>query len=75
MPYVPIPTPCFLDNCERFKVIDGRKTYRLNNKYYQWDELHGEIEVYDKRGRHLGALDAKSGTLIKDAERGRTINV
>ena len=77
MVYIPKPKPCFLDGMEKYKVIDGRQTYRnpSRDRYFQWDELHGEIEVYDKRGRHLGVLDAASGTQIKEAERGRRINV
>ena len=75
MPYIPKPTPSFLDGMEKYKVIDGRQTYRTKDRYFQWDELHGEIEAYDKRGRHLGALDAKTGELIKEAERGRRIHV
>ena len=60
---------------EKYKVIDGRQTYRTKDRYFQWDELYGEIEVYDKRGWHLGALDALTGELIKEAERGRRIHV
>lgn len=75
MVYIPKPTPCFLDCIPKYKVIDGRQTYKTRDRYYQWDELHGEIEVYNKRGYHLGALDAQSGELIKDAERGRRLHV
>ncbi len=75
MVYIPKPKPCFLDGMEKYKVIAGRQTYRCGDRYFQWDELHGEIEFYDKRGRHLGVLDAQSGKLIKDAVRGRRINV
>lgn len=75
MPYVHKPTPCFLDGMEKYRVVDGRQTYKTRDRYFQWDEFHGEIEVYDKRGRHLGALDAQSGTQVKDAERTRKINV
>lgn len=75
MGYIPRPIPCFLDGMEKYKVIGGRQTYRSNDKYYQWDELHGEIEVYNKRGRHLGALDPQDGHQIKEAERGRKIDV
>lgn len=75
MGYIPKPVHCFLDGMEKYKVIDGRQTYRTQDRYFQWDEFHGEIEVYDKRGRHLGALDAKSGDQIKEAERGRRISV
>jgi hypothetical protein len=73
MPYKPMPKPCFLDQCEKYKQIDGRTTYRGNNKLYQWDELHGEIEVYNKRGWHLGAIDAITGELIKEAVKGRRL--
>ena len=64
MAYVSKPTPCFLDGMEKYKVMNGRQTYRANGRYFQWDEMHGEIEVYDKRGRHLGALDAQRGDEI-----------
>ena len=75
MPYAPRPKPCFLDQFEVYKVIDGRKIYRSKDRYFSWDELHGEIEVFDRRGFHLGALDAVSGALIKDAKRGRRLHV
>lgn len=75
MPYAPRPEPCFLDLFEFYKVIDGRKIYRSKDRYFSWDELHGEIEVFDRRGFHLGALDAVSGALIKDAKRGRRLHV
>jgi hypothetical protein len=42
---------------------------------YTWDSLHGEIEVFNKRGKHLGAIDAIHGKLIKDPVRGRKIDV
>ena len=67
MPYVAKPKPCYMDQFEFYKVIDGRKVYRGNGRLYSWDELHGEIEVFNKQGWHLGALDAKTGELIKQA--------
>jgi len=56
---------------------DGQKLWRSQDKerYYTWDALHGEIEVFNKRGKHLGVLDAINGTMIKAAVRGRKINV
>lgn len=45
MPYVAKPKPCYMDQFEFYKVIDGRKVYRGNGRLYSWDELHGEIEV------------------------------
>jgi len=52
----------------RWGSADGRRLY-------EWDDLHGEIEGYNKRGKHIGVLHAVTGTLIKPAVRGRTIDV
>jgi hypothetical protein len=73
---IPIPHPCFLDNCipvhgwhrqKRWKSIDGKRLYT-------WDSLHGEIEVFNSRGYHLGVYDS-DGNFIKEAVKGRKINV
>ena len=74
---VPIPTPCFLDNCESLGAFGGSRRWRSldGKRLYTWDSLHGEIEVYNKRGRHLGAADAVTGVLIKPARKERHIDV
>jgi Cytotoxic len=74
---VPIPTPCFLDKCESLGAFGGYRRWRSldGKRLYTWDSLHGEIEVYNKRGRHLGAADALTGVLIKPARRERHIDV
>lgn len=74
MPYMPKPKPCFLDGLAKFRIIRGRQVYKANDKYYSWDELHGEIEVFNKRGRHIMVLDPM-GNYIKDAVAGRKIDV
>lgn len=74
MPYIPKPKPCFLDDCDKDRIIGGRQTYKKKNRFYQWDELHGEIEVYNKLGCHIGALDA-NGNFKKKAEKGRKLDV
>lgn len=68
------PKPCFLDGCE---VIGDKKvwTNKERTRFFTWDSLHGEIEVFDKQGKHLGVLDALTGKLIKDAVRGRKLDV
>lgn len=43
-------------------------------RLYEWDYQHGEIEVYDRNGRHLGAMDAETGEMTKDPEPGRVID-
>lgn len=74
MTYIPRPRPCFLDTLQKYKVVGDTQIYRLNDKYYTWDSLHGEIEVFNKRGHHLMVLDA-DGRKIKEAVRGRRIDV
>lgn len=75
MPYKPKPTPCYLDRFEKYKVIDNRQVYKGEQFYYTWDELHGEIEVFNKRGLHYGTLDAVTGKRIKDGIKGRRLHV
>lgn len=73
----PRPTPCFLDQVDYLGFKSGQQLWRSQDqeRYYTWDSLHGEIEVFNKRGKHLGALDAVTGRTIKPAVRGRTIDV
>ena len=74
---VPKPNPCYLDDFEKWKIVGGRQIWRNNegSRLYTWDSLHGEIEVFNERGYHLGALDAVSGVSIKQAVKGRKINI
>jgi Cytotoxic len=74
---VTIPTPSFLDKCELLGAFGGHRRWRSldGKRLYTWDSLHGEIEVYNRRGRHLGAADALTGVLIKPARRERHIDV
>ena len=66
------------------KVWKNLKTYKGKTKmsgkgnkikYYQWDNLHNEIEVYDRNGRHLGTMCSKKGKMIKPAVKGRKIDI
>ena len=45
-----------------------------NTRYYEWDNTHNDIEVYDQRGNHLGSMDPATGEMYKPPVRGRTIN-
>ncbi len=45
-----------------------------NRQFYQWDNTHGDIEVYDSRGNHLGSMHAITGAMYKPAVPGRTIS-
>jgi filamentous hemagglutinin len=48
---------------------------RGDNRYYTYDRLHGEIEVFNRRGEHIGVMDPITGAMISGAVPGRTINV
>lgn len=52
---------------KRWKSPNGKRLY-------EWDGLHGELEVYNGRGEHLGVVDV-DGRHIKDAKPGRCIDV
>lgn len=71
------PRPGFLDLFNKYKVVNGRQIWidESRERYFSWDALHGEVEAFDKTGRHIGAFDAVTGVKIKDAVRGRRINV
>jgi hypothetical protein len=66
----------FLDGCERVRRRgDQRWRSADGERYYTWDARHEEVEVFDKRGRHRGAVDPFTGALVKPAVKGRRIDV
>jgi hypothetical protein len=73
---IPIPSPCFLDECEYIgaKYSSGRWRSHGGKRLYEWDYTHGHIEVYDKRGHHIYVADAQ-GNYLKGPKPGRKINV
>ena len=44
-------------------------------KKYEWDNTHKDIEVYNKRGEHLGSMNPKTGEMYKPAVLGRKIGI
>jgi hypothetical protein len=72
-----IPKPCFLDNCESIGAFSGERRWRSHDgeRIYTWDALHGEIEVFNKRGRHIAVLDKDGIPNGKGAVKGRSIDV
>jgi hypothetical protein len=73
----PIPRPGFLDTCEYLGYSHGERRWRDRSAavLYTWDDLHGEIEIFNLRGRHLGVADPMTGDRIKPARKGRRIHV
>ncbi|WP_184879941.1 colicin E3/pyocin S6 family cytotoxin [Sphaerisporangium siamense] len=74
---VPRPSPCFLDKQVLLGARSGKQRWRNQDgsRLYEWDSLHGHIEVYNKRGRHMGVADAVTGMMVSGAVRGRKIDV
>jgi hypothetical protein len=70
------PNPCFLDELDRVHR-KGRPRWRSDDRslLYEWDPLHGHVEIYDRRGNHRGVADARTGVVIGPAVRGRSIDV
>ncbi|GGP62244.1 hypothetical protein GCM10009347_30490 [Shewanella algicola] len=42
-------------------------------KIYEWDSRHGELEMYNKSGKHLGSFDPQTGKQLGDAIKSRNI--
>lgn len=74
---VPVPKSApFLATLERVpRTGNPRWRNTAGDRVYEWDGLHGELEVYNRRGRHLGAVDPRTGVLIKLSVKGRKIDV
>ena len=66
------------------KVWNGLKPFKgpikTNGKqgngrrYYDWDNTHNDIEVYDAQGKHLGTVDPTTGDFYKPPVPGRVLN-
>ncbi|MCX5653734.1 MAG: colicin E3/pyocin S6 family cytotoxin [Planctomycetota bacterium] len=44
-------------------------------QYYEWDHTHGDIEVFDSRGKHLGSKDARTGKMTKPPDSRKSIKL
>lgn len=79
--YYPAPKglPAFPDatRATRKTPIKGgglRKRWKTpNGKIFEWDSQHGAVEMYDKRGRHLGEYDPTTGEQTKPADNTRKV--
>ncbi|WAP56812.1 colicin E3/pyocin S6 family cytotoxin [Streptomyces sp. S465] len=79
MVYAPMPANCFLRSPryrKEFKYGEERWVDQISGLIYTWDGEHGgEVEVFSKRGRHRGVVDAVTGEYVKDPVNGRRISV
>ena len=51
-----------------------RQRWEDGRYIYEWDSRHGEVEKYDKRGKHLGSFDPETGEELKGPVPGRRTN-
>ena len=75
---VPIPDGCFLNGTDvEYLGFKGQRLWRcrVERRLYTWDAVHGHVEVFNLRGRHLAVLDAFTGAIIGEAVPGRRIDV
>jgi hypothetical protein len=51
-----------------------RKRWKDNDgNIAEWDSQHGTVEMYNKRGKHVGEFDANTGAETKPADKTRTV--
>lgn len=51
----------------------GRARWKTSEgKTLEWDSQHGDVEVYDKQGKHQGSANPETGEMTKDPVPGRT---
>jgi len=69
-------TSPFLNKLEK-KQWKGKNRWMSNegDRIYTWDSMHGEIEVFNKRGHALAILNPDGPIKEKAIEKGRTIKV
>ncbi|MEU9128779.1 colicin E3/pyocin S6 family cytotoxin [Kitasatospora sp. NPDC048540] len=48
-----------------------RARWEDGKNIYEWDSQHGEVEKYNKQGKHLGAYDPDTGNQLKGPVPGR----
>lgn len=73
---VPIPQGGFLATQERLpRRVPPRWRSSDGDRLWEWDSLHGHIEGYNRRGRHIGVFDPRTGERIGEAVKGRRIDV
>ena len=74
--YTPAPKdlPGF-PGATRAKPKGGRTRWKTpEGDILEWDSQHGDVEVYNKRGKHKGTADPETGEMIKEPVPGRTID-
>lgn len=67
-------------SCPIWKNIEVQKMEKTSGsgnsrRYYERDNTHKEIEVYNSKGKHIGVMDPLTGKTIKPAIKERKIKL
>lgn len=80
MTYVPPPKtlPAFPNAVQtkpKTRVRGGGllRRWKDDEFIYEWDTLHGKVEKYNKKGKHLGEFDPNTGEQTKEADQSRRV--
>ena len=66
----------FVSGLTRLKPKSQRRCLSgLKGQIYEEDTQHGELEKYNRRGRHEGAVDPETGEVLKGPVKGRSIEL
>lgn len=53
---------------------ERRRWKDRKGRIFEWDSLHGTVEIYDKQGKHLGEFSPETGARLEDAKPNRITN-
>ncbi len=66
----------FLETLTRIRSKSKRRRWRTpKRQIYEEDTQHGELEKYNRRGKHEGSVDPDTGDITKGPVKGRSIEV
>ncbi|WP_449389512.1 colicin E3/pyocin S6 family cytotoxin [Chryseobacterium lineare] len=71
------PAPRDLKGFPDAKRVPNKGRARWKNpdgKILEWDKQHGDVEVYNKKGKHLGSARPETGEIYKEPVPGRKID-
>jgi len=66
---------CPRNACPRNARLSTKRQSRLSTKRHEWGYTHGDMEVYNSQGYHLGSADPETGQMTKPPVPGRTIDL
>ena len=74
LPWVPDAKPAKPKTPKQGENLGKRKRWKdSEGNIYEWDYQHGDVEKYNKRGKHLGSIDPETGKQTKSPVNGREV--